>query len=125
METSQQWLTEFTREIERIADGADPSTFGEGLMLSRFDFEGAPREETIQLAAVAQSAANAIAALLRSVGEARARAGEAEGRLAAIAAFVERQLPESDPRRAALEEMLGETSRSIDEAAGGGDRAND
>jgi serine/threonine protein kinase/type II secretory pathway pseudopilin PulG len=121
MRTSQQWLTEFTREIERIAAGADPATFGEGLMLSRFDFEGAPREETIQLAATAQSSANAIAALLRSVGEARARAGEAEGRLSAIGAFVRREFPDSDPRGTALHGLVGATYDSPAEGSAGAD----
>ncbi|MHC4992751.1 MAG: serine/threonine protein kinase [Planctomycetota bacterium] len=103
---SQRWLTEVTREMERIAKGADASTFGSGIRPNEFEFEGAPREETMQLAAFADSSARSIEMLVRALGEARGRTTELEARLRAIRSFVRQHVPETDPRRAALDEML-------------------
>ena len=99
---------EITREIERIAQGADPATFGEGFDLASFEFQAViPREETMQLGLVAQAPTHAIGMLMRSLGESRGRAEETEERLHMIRKFVEQHVPESDPNRATLEQMLG------------------
>ena len=61
--------------------------------------------ETKQLASIAESPTRAISMLMRSLGEAQARAEAAEARWRAVRSFVGQHIPETDPRRAMFDEM--------------------
>jgi serine/threonine protein kinase len=108
-EASQMWLTLVAAEIERIADGADPATFGDGFATADFRLTDAAREETMELSSVADDTMRAVGKLLRTLGEARGRAAAFEARLETVAGFVEQSIPVDDPRRAAFDAMLDRT----------------
>ncbi len=104
--TASAWLTQVADDVDRIAAGADPSVFGQSLEGVGSEYDGGPRAETVMVGTLANEAARSLETLMRALAESRGRETETRERLRAIKRYVERTLPESDPRRAAFDEIL-------------------
>ncbi len=109
MESSQTWLTLMAQEVQRIADGGDPASFGRGLDAVSLEIQAGAFDETLEVGGLANTTAAAMASLVRALGEARGRADAAHARIDALRRYVHATLDPDDPARRAIERILDQS----------------